>query len=199
MNCRSCYYLFLLSFFGRGLKIDLSKQVELSIRESDMFIGTVLKALEVEDLVCHTGASQAQPLYLARSFIRSTDAPSVFYGTEDKTYDSVDRSQSEGDDNFYEASDNLNDPVDSPTQSHANVSEYLSSQSFLPSEKSVLKPPSFSRIDGLLPYVMLQNGHGRVDDTENLDSFVKAQIVIYDQNSVLYNNIDKQVSRCTKC
>lgn len=161
-----------------------------------MFIGTVLKALEIEDLLGHASQAQGQPLYLARSFIRSTDVPSVFYGAEDKTHDSINRSQSEGDDNFYEASENLNDPVDSPTQSHGNISEDTSSQRHIPSDKSVLKPPSFSRVDGLLPDGMLQNENDSADFNGDLDSFVKAQIVFCDQNSALYDNIDKQVSTC---
>lgn len=170
-----------------------------------MFIGTVLKALELEDLVCNSGVSQDQPLYLARSFIRSTDEPSIFNETEAQTCDKIERTLSEGDDNFYEASETLNDPVDSPRVSFGNVSEYLSSQKSLSeylnsqkslsSEKSILKPPSFCRIDGLLPDVMLQTRYDNIDVTDDLDSFVKAQIVIIDQNSSLYDHVDKQV--CT--
>ncbi|KAL8101699.1 hypothetical protein AgCh_033550 [Apium graveolens] len=180
-------------------------QVELSLRAGDMFIGTVLKALELEDLFCYSGVSQDQPLYLARSFIRSTDEPSILKGTEGQTCDKIERNQSE-DENFYEASDTLIDPVDSPKLSLGNVSEYLSSQKSLSeylssqkslsSEKSILKPPSFSRIDGLLPDVSLQTReeYVGVDVTDDLNSFVKAQIVIIDQNSLLYDNIDKQVT-----
>lgn len=169
-----------------------------------MFIGTVLKALELEDLVCYSGVSQDQPLYLARSFIRSTDEPSILKGTEGQTCDKIVRNQSE-DENFYEASETLIDPVDSPKLSLGNVSEYLSSkkslseylssQKSLSSEKSILKPPSFSRVDGLLPDVILQtrDDYVDVDVTDDLNSFVKAQIMIIDQNSLLYDNIDKQV------
>lgn len=177
--------------------------MELSLRAGDMFIGTVLKALELEDLVCYSGVSQDQPLYLARSFIRSTDEPSIFNGTEGQTCNKIERNQSEGDDSFYEASETLNDPGDSPKLSLGNVaeylssqkslSEYLSSQKSLSTEKSILKPPSFHRIDGLLPDIMLQTRHDHVDVTDDLESFVKAQIVIIDQNSLLYDSIDKQV------
>ncbi|GFZ15404.1 pleckstrin homology (PH) domain-containing protein [Actinidia rufa] len=75
-----------------------------------------------------------------------------------------------------------------------NISAYLNSQSSLLSDKSYLKPPSFSRISGLLPNDSLQDRVDTVESPDTLDSFVKAQIVIYDQNSVLYHNIDKQVT-----
>ncbi|GMQ04540.1 hypothetical protein CsSME_00049923 [Camellia sinensis var. sinensis] len=162
-------------------------QVELSIRENDMFIGTVLNSLEIEDLVCRKGVSQ--PCYLARSFIRSTDATSGLYDAENRSYGSGDFDQCEGDDNFYEASENLNDSVDSPMR---NISAYLSSQGSL--EKSLLKPPSFTRVAGLLPDDSLQTASDDTELADTLDSFVKAQIIIYDQNSRLYHNIDKWVT-----
>lgn len=155
--------------------VDVPEQIELSIRANDMFIGTVLKALEVEDLVSCKGVNQ--PCYLARSFIRQADAP-VFRTIENQT---------EADDQFYEASDSLNDPVDSPGREF----EYSSS---LPSERAILKTPSFSRIGGLLPDDARQAGENNLEVTDTLDSFVKAQIVFIDSNSVFYDNIDKRVS-----
>lgn len=104
-------------------------------------------------------------------------------------FDSSDFEQCEGDDNFYEASENLNDSVDSPMR---NISEYLSSRSSQ-LEKSLLKPPSFSRVTGLLPNDSLQSSSDGVKSGDKLDSFVKAQIIIYDQSSLLYHNIDKRV------
>ncbi|XP_076943882.1 uncharacterized protein LOC143614277 [Bidens hawaiensis] len=151
-------------------------RVELSIRASDMFIGTVLKALEVEDLVSCKGLNQ--PCYLARSFIRHADAPPVFRTIEN---------QSETDDQFYEAPESLNDPVDSPGYGF----EYSSS---LLSERTILKTPSFSRIAGLLPDDARHAGENNLEVTDTLDSFVKAQIVFIDSNSVFYDNIDKRVT-----
>ncbi|KAI7739602.1 hypothetical protein M8C21_022627 [Ambrosia artemisiifolia] len=150
-------------------------RVELSIRANDMFIGTVLKTLEVEDLVSCKGVNQ--PCYLARSFIRQADAP-VFRTIEN---------QSEADDQFYEAPDSLNDPVDSPGPEF----EYSSS---IPSERAILKTPSFSRIAGLLPDDARHDGENNLEVTDTLDSFVKAQIVFIDSNSVTYDNIDKRVT-----
>lgn len=92
-------------------------------------------------------------------------------------FDSSDFEQCEGDDNFYEASENLNDSVDSPMR---NISEYLSSRSSQ-LEKSLLKPPSFSRVTGLLPNDSLQSSSDGVESGDKLDSFVKAQIIIYDR------------------
>ncbi|XP_071692229.1 uncharacterized protein [Rutidosis leptorrhynchoides] len=160
-------------------------RVELSIRENNMFIGTVLKALEVEDLVSCKGSPQ--PCYLARSFIHHADAPSVFRTIENQTNGGNEYS-SEADDQFYEAPDSLNDPVESPGHEFG----YSSS---LPSEKSVLRTPSFNRVAGLLPDDATNHaGDNKLEVTETLDSFVKAQIVFIDSNSVLYDNVDKRVT-----
>ncbi|KAK4844286.1 hypothetical protein QYF36_018501 [Acer negundo] len=167
-------------------------QVQLSIRENDMFIGTVLKSLEIEDLVCFNQVSRH--CYLARSFIRSEDAHLSSDDTENQSFDTNVLSQSEGDDNFYEAPETLVDSVDQTMQSPQNIFKYLSSQTSFPSENLSLKTPSFSRIAGLLPDDALQNKMENVELTETLDSFVKAQIVFYDQNSSLYSNIDKRVT-----
>nr|XP_043638921.1 uncharacterized protein LOC122610015 [Erigeron canadensis] len=157
-------------------------RVELAIRANDMLIGTVLKVLEVEDLVSCKGA--LQPCYLARSFIRQADAPSVFQTIEDQSCGGSDKNQSEADDRFYEASDSLNDPVDSPTHEFEHTS----------SGRVILKTPSFSRIAGLLPDDVSQTGDKNLEATDTLDSFVKAQIVFIDSNSVFYDNIDKRVT-----
>lgn len=146
------------------------------MRASDMFIGTVLKALEVEDLVSCKGSRK--PVYLARSFIRHADAPSVFDTIEDQSYGGSDKNQTEGDDRFYEVSDSLNDPGDSPG----------------PSKGTILKTPSFTRIAGLLPDDVNQDGENNLEVTDTLDSFVKAQIVFIDSNSAFYDNVDKRVS-----
>ncbi|XP_047340944.1 uncharacterized protein LOC124944671 [Impatiens glandulifera] len=158
-------------------------QVELSIRGNDMFIGTILKSLEIEDLVCCKGMSQS--CYLARSFIGNADAALGYYDAEEtQGFDSSLNQDDE--DRFYEAPEDLNDSDDS-------LSGNMRSQSSLLSEKSLLQPPSFFRIDGLLPSGAAQNGN-TMEATNTLDSFVKAQIVIIDHNSILFRNIDKQVS-----
>ncbi|XP_047340404.1 uncharacterized protein LOC124943990 [Impatiens glandulifera] len=145
--------------------------VELSVRGNDMFIGTILKSLEIEDLVCCKGMPQT--CYLARSFIGNADKTLKYHDAETQGFDSS--LSQDGDDRFYEVLEDLNGNVDSP------------------SGKSLLQPPSFRRIDGLLPIGEAQNGNKMVA-TSTLDSFVKAQIVIVEQNSNLYRNIDKQVS-----
>lgn len=157
-------------------------QIELSIRGSDIFIGTVLKSLEIEDLVCCNRLSQS--CYLARSFIGSVNSPSSSNNAGNQSFDSKDLSQSEGDE-FFEAPENLFDSVDSPMKSAGNL---------LSLGMSSLSPPSFSRIHGLLPDDALQTKREDIEVIGSMDSFVKAQIVIYEQNSPLYNNIDKQVT-----
>jgi vacuolar protein sorting-associated protein 13A/C len=145
-----------------------------------MFIGTVLKSLEIEDLVCCNGVSQ--PCFLARSFVQSSDVHLSFDDTGNQTFDHNNSTPSEGEDKFYEAPENLVN------------SDYPSPQNSLSSEYSSFKPPSFSRVAGLLPGDVVQ---ARMDDIEimnTMDSFVKAQIVIYDQNSSSYKNIDTQVA-----
>lgn len=177
-----CYPLLNLSFL---------KQVELSIRGNDMLIGTMLKSLEIEDLVCSNGLSQ--PCFLARSFIRSVDAYSSFDDTANQSLESNDLTV-EGDEKFYEAPENLVDSFDYASQTPRNISGYLGSQDSLQS-----KTPSFSRIVGLLPGDTLKTGQQGMEATEILDSFVKAQIVIHDKSSPQYENIDNLVCNFPNC
>lgn len=144
-----------------------------------MFIGTVLKSLEIEDLVCCNGISRSS--FLARSFIRSEEHSSSLEQAGSKSFNNNNVTPSEGEDKFYEASEDLVDP------------ECLASPISHPFEDALLKLPTFTRISGLLPVDTVQNRMEDVELTDTLDSFVKAQIIIYDQNSSLYNNIDMQV------
>lgn len=154
-----------------------------------MFIGTVLKSLEVEDLICRNKVSR--PCFLARSFIGSTDANSSFYDVGDQSTDNC--VTPSGDDKFYEAAENLVDSVDNPPWSPKNESECLGSSNLPRSEILSLKPPSFNRISGLLPTDAIGTKRQDIELSDTLDSFVKAQIIIYDRNSPGYNNIDNQV------
>lgn len=153
-----------------------------------MFIGTVLKSLEIEDLVGIHGVSRH--CYLARSFIHSSDAHLSSDEPAIRSVDSNDLSEGE---KFYEAPEDLVDSADHAMQSPQTVSKNLSSQIWLPSENLSLKTPSFIRLAGLIPDDTVENRMEDAEVTETLDSFVKAQIVIYDQNSLLYHNIDKRV------
>ncbi|XP_027361593.1 uncharacterized protein LOC113869468 [Abrus precatorius] len=143
-------------------------QVEVSIRNNNIFIGTILKSLEIEDLIC-CSQRLSQPCFLARSFIGTADENSLFYDTLREDVESSGFIPVETDDNFYEAPETLADTVN----------------------YSSLEPPKFSRITGLLPSETPSSEELELNDT--LESFVKAQIVIYDQNSTQYKNIDKQV------
>lgn len=151
-----------------------------------MFIGTVLKSLEVEDLICRNKVSY--PCFLARSFIGSTDADSSFYDVGDQSADNC--VTPGGDDMFYEAAENL---ADSFGCSPKNESEYLGSSNLPQSEILSLKPPCFNHIAGLLPTDDIGTERQDIELSDNLDSFVKAQIIIYDRNSPGYNNIDNKV------
>ncbi|CAI9095544.1 OLC1v1031527C1 [Oldenlandia corymbosa var. corymbosa] len=162
-------------------------RVELSIRGNDMFIGTVLKALEVEDLVCCKGKSQ--PCYLARSIIRSSDAPVLSDNIDDKRLSSGDYSQGEGDDEFYEASETLNE--ESPQSVGTEQRSHF--QSFGLSDNHI-KSPSFSRLVGLLPSEHGDSGADNFVPSNQLDSFVKAQIAVYDKNSAVREGIETKVA-----
>lgn len=118
--------------------------------------------------------------YLARSFIRNISAPPLLNDVESQCDDS---SQYEGEE-FYEASENLNDLVDSP----------YSSGNSLPSEKTMSKAPSFNRFAGLLPVDFNDSGTNSVMLNDTLDSFVKAQVAIYDQKSPRYSSVDTKVA-----
>ncbi|PPD75818.1 hypothetical protein GOBAR_DD27246 [Gossypium barbadense] len=161
-------------------------QVKLSIKGNDMFIGIMLKSLEIEDMICCSTVSK--PCYLARSFIRSADAHSVLDDA------SIVLSPSEGDEKFYEAPENLVDSVESTTPTPRKASELVSLQGFLSSGKTSLPTQSFSRVTGLLPDGKLLPRTEDIELSDTLNSFVKAQIVIYDQNSPLYDNIDMKVT-----
>lgn len=166
--------------------------MELSIRDSDIFIGTILKSLEIEDLVCCS--QRSQPCYLARSFIGTADAHSLFYNTVRDDAESSGLIPSETDDMFYEAPETLADSADHPMQSPGSTSEYPSkSYSEIQFKYSSVEPPNFSRITGLLPSDTPSTSTKEIELSETTESFVKAQIVIYDQSSTRYNNIDKQV------
>ncbi|PIA31102.1 hypothetical protein AQUCO_05300139v1 [Aquilegia coerulea] len=172
-------------------------QVELSTRGNDMLIGAVLKSLEIEDLVFCEG--NTRPRYLAKSLIKNTDILTVdamptLTDVGNRTDSGSDIAQNDGEDDFFEASENLGEFVDCQAQSPGNVPKYLSAEHSFPSGKMSIKPPSFSRIAGLLPDSDLPRGNEDLKLIDTLDSFVKAQIVIYDQMSPLYNNIDKQVT-----
>ncbi|KAM7253783.1 hypothetical protein ACFE04_031465 [Oxalis oulophora] len=168
--------------------------VEISIRENDMFIGTVLKSLEIEDLICSNRASRR--CYIARSFIGNVETDLLLLADAGKqNLDGHDRTSSEGEDNFFEASESLVDTLDTFSTPRNMTEYYLSARSPFPSGDFSFKAPSFSRVAGLLPTDDLaQTTKGDIELAETLDSFVKAQIVIYDQNSPLYKNTDKQVA-----
>lgn len=153
--------------------------MEVSIRDNNIFVGTILKSLEIEDLVCRS-QRMSQPCFLARSCIGTADENLLFCKSMRDDVESGGLIPTESDDKFYEAPETLADSVDYPLQSPGGMSDYSS-----------LEPPKFSRITGLLPGDTPSRKEFELNDT--LESFVKAQIIIYDQNSAQYKNIDKQV------
>ncbi|XP_008465914.2 uncharacterized protein LOC103503494 isoform X1 [Cucumis melo] len=161
-------------------------QVELSMRSNDMFIGTILKSLEIEDLVC--SKTNSQSCYLARSFVHGEETPLL----KNHGSDNSDLTQIEGDDKFFEAPETLVDYTDYQIQSPRKGLEYVKSQSSL--QLKNFAPPSFSRIAGLLPPGGSETHSVDNEQSVTLDNFIKAQIALYDQNSPRYYDVDKQVS-----
>ena len=135
----------------------------------------------------------SKPCYLARSFIGTADANPSFDDNMRQGFETGDLTPTEADDKFYEAPETLVDGSDYSMQSPGGRMECSSSSQIqIQPGHSSLKPPKFSRIAGLLP----TTGTEGIELIDSLESFVKAQIVIYDKNSPDYNTIDKQVGIC---
>ncbi|KAL6906369.1 hypothetical protein ACP4OV_003970 [Aristida adscensionis] len=167
-------------------------QVELSMKGGNLLIGTILRSLEIEDQYYYPGSPV--PRFLARSFISSMQTQEV---------PSLGRKNSAGpkgsplkkndsEESFFEASDDF-DEFETPMLKERTISDYFSTQNFLPTTLPSLQPPTFSRIPGLIPDSELQTVEFTLEGSGTFDSFVKAQMVIYDQHSPQYNNLDNRV------
>lgn len=131
-----------------------------------------------------------QPCYLARSFISSDTQ--IVIDAQGQGCNSNSSSQFEAEEKFYEAQEDLND-IDSPHALGGGSGLLSPTTSFSPG-RTIIKAPSFNRIAGLLPTEATENGSNLMEATDTFDSFVKAQVIIFDQNSPLYSNIDTKVS-----
>ncbi|KAG0473020.1 hypothetical protein HPP92_014877 [Vanilla planifolia] len=160
-------------------------QVELSIREDVIYIGTLLKSLEIVDQ--YQFSTMALPRYLARSFIQNSNE-AMSHQLSTGSYGQPNQSDSE--DKFFEASDELDDVIEFPTkQNDRSFSAWASSSSL----RSSMKPPSFSRISGLLPSSDITTAMTNTQNNDTIDSFVKAQLLIYSNGSPDYHNLDNRV------
>ncbi|KAL2348225.1 hypothetical protein Fmac_002225 [Flemingia macrophylla] len=161
-----------------------SCQVEVSIRDNSIFIGTILKSLEIEDLVC-CSQRWSQPCFLARSCIGTADENSLLCSRM-RDVESGGLIPTETDDKFYEAPETLADSADYPMQSpgvqpvRSNLIIHL------------WNSQNLSALLGLLPGD-IPSSRKELELNDTLESFVKAQVIIYDQTSAQYKNIDKQV------
>lgn len=163
------------------------------MKAGNILIGTILRSLEIEDQHSSSGASTSMPRYLARSFINSSNDMFI-HDTSPSASASLERARSrkslkktESDETFFEATDDFDEVYETPhPDQHQTSSEVFS-----------LKPPGFSRIPGLIPDPESESGEENVDNKDDGDSsssFVKAQIVVYDQSSPQYKNLDNRVS-----
>lgn len=163
------------------------------MKGGNLLIGTILRSLEIEDQYYYPGSPV--PRYLARSFINSMQTKEASTpgrknssgpkGTPLKKSDSEDR--------FFEASDDF-DEFETPMLQERSKSDYFSTQNFLSTGLPSLQPPAFSRIPDLIPDSELQTVGFTLEGSGTFDSFVKAQIVIYDQKAPQYNNLDNRVN-----
>jgi len=140
-----------------------------------------------------------KPRYLARSFINNTgeatSTESACIPNPGQQNSSNNRlNQTENEEKFFEALDDLDDLADHSVSRLGSMSECFSAQPSFPSMKSSMKPPTFSRIPGLIPDVEDQAKSSSLETIDTMDSFVKAQIVIYNQDSPQYSSLDNRVS-----
>ncbi|KAH9321017.1 hypothetical protein KI387_015656, partial [Taxus chinensis] len=166
----------------------LGGKVEFSMREYDMSIGAVLHSLEIEDTFGGTGSPSAR--FLARSLIENSNkthrARNHSFNSKKgkKLRKNINDKGFEVNEHFFDTSEDL---VDSSEEFKFEDVE-SSFNDVLPCEL-----PSFRKIPGLLP---LLEGKEKSEDLEQrpkLDSFVKAQVILFNHDSPAYTNIDKQV------
>lgn len=179
----------------------LGSKVEFAMREHDMSIGAVLESLEIEDAFVGKGSSSCQ--FLVRSFIKNSNKA---IGTRKNSLGSEKRKkfrktqsnkQIEGSEYFFETSEDLEDSPElkfhGSRQPSDTASEFFDAESSLANDKLHGEIPSFRRIPGLLPNLEERERSHVLEQTGYLDSFVKAQVILLDQDSPAYTNIDKQV------
>lgn len=169
-----------------------NKQVELSVKGGNLLIGTILGSLEIEDQYYYPGSPV--PRFLARSFINSMQTQEIPSPSRKNSAGpkGTPLKKNDSEENFFEASDDFDD-FETPMLQERTISDYFSTQNFLPASLPSLQPPTFNRIPGLIPDSELQTVGFTLDGNDTFNSFVKAQIVIYDQHSPQYNNLDNRV------
>lgn len=178
----SSIHFIILRFSFHHSKLYSSVQVELSVREDIIYIGTLLKSLEILDQYQLSGV--ALPRYLARSFINTTNE---IVRADDQS------NQADNEDKFFEAADELDDVL-YPVQRSGSMSEYFAAIASPASLRSSMKPPSFERIPGLIPNADITTSSSNLETTDIImDSFVKAQMLLYGHDSPHYNNLDNRV------
>ncbi|XP_062205491.1 uncharacterized protein LOC133907454 isoform X2 [Phragmites australis] len=167
-------------------------QVELSMKGGNLLIGTILRSLEIEDQYYYPGSPV--PRFLARSFINSMQTQEVPTPGRKNSAGSkgTPLKKNDSEESFFEASDDFDD-FETPKLQERTISDYFSTQDVLPTSIPSLQPPTFSRIPGLVPDSELQTVGFTLEGSGMFDSFVKAQMVIYDQHSPQYNNLDNMV------
>ena len=171
------------------------------MREPDMSIGAVLESLEIEDAFVGKGSSSCQ--FLVWSFIKNSNKA---IGTRKNSLGSEkwkkfrktrSNKEIEGSEYCFETSEDLEDSPElkfhGSIQPSDTASEFFDAESSLANDKLHGEIPSFRWIPGLFPNLEERERSHVLEQTGYLDSFVKAQVILLDQDSPAYTNIDKQV------
>eukprot|EP01018_Ginkgo_biloba_P007485 Gb_23775 [translate_table: standard] len=180
----------------------LGSKVEFAMREHDMSIGAVLQSLEIEDTFGGQGCPSCQ--FLARSFFENSShdhgqrKPSLGGETAKEFRTAWKNKQLDGNECFFDTSE---DPVDSAeefqiggsTQLTETVSDYFDAESSLVNGMLSKEALSFTRVPGLLPDLEEKDSSHVLERMGKLDSFVKAQVMLFNEDSPAYANVDKQV------
>eukprot|EP01018_Ginkgo_biloba_P007916 Gb_35998 [translate_table: standard] len=172
------------------------------MREHDMSIGAVLQSLEIEDAFGGQGCPPCQ--FLARSFIENSSQahghrkPSLGGETAKEFQKALENKQLDGNECSFDTSE---DPVDSPEEFQIEgsikptktVSDYFDAESSHVNDELSKEALSFMRVPGLLPDLEEKHSSHVLEHMGKLDSFVKAQIMLFNEDSPAYANVDKQV------
>lgn len=150
-----------------------------------------MRSLEIEDQYCCKELDM--PRYLARSFVDNIETSRSSSSSLNQEIKRNSLSKSGSEDKFFEALEDLDSLNDTPSSQKSMLKSFSTLRS-LPSSIISLGPPNFCRVPALIPDIDLPTGSLNSEKSDTLHSFVKARMIIYDQRSPSYANIDNKVN-----